>query len=41
MAIRRRVTCLDPAPDKLKNADTCADYLLAKKEYLCYEGAFG
>jgi ribosomal protein S9 len=40
-SIRRKATCLDLAPDKRKNADTCADYLLAKKEYLCYERALG
>jgi hypothetical protein len=37
--IRRKATCLDLAPDKRKNADACADYLLAKKKYLCYDQA--
>lgn len=40
-SIRRKATCLDLVPDKRKNADTCADYLLAKKEYLCYDRALG
>ncbi len=40
-SIRRKATCLDLAPDKRKNADTCANYLLAKKEYLCYDRALG
>ena len=40
-SIRRKATCLDLAPDKRKNADTCADYLLAKKEYLHYDRALG
>jgi len=40
-SIRRKATCLDLAPDKRKNADTCADYLLAKKDYLCYDRALG
>jgi hypothetical protein len=33
-SIRRKAACLGLAPDKRKNADTCADYLLAKKDYL-------
>jgi ribosomal protein S9 len=40
-SIRRKATCLDLAPDKRKNADTCADYLLAKKQYLHYDRALG
>lgn len=38
-SIRRKATCLALDPDKRKNADTCADYLLAKKEYLHYDRA--
>ena len=38
-SIRRKATCLALDPEKRKNADTCADYLLAKKKYLHYDRA--
>lgn len=38
-SIRRKATCLALDPDKRKNADACADYLLAKKDYLHYDRA--
>ena len=38
-SIRRKATCLALDPAKRKNADACADYLLAKKDYLCYDRA--
>ena len=40
-SIRRKATCLALDPEERKNADTCADYLLAKKEYLHYDQALG
>ena len=40
-SIRRKATCLGLEPDERKNADTCADYLLAKKDYLHYDRALG
>ena len=38
-SIRRKATCLALDPDTRKNADACADYLLAKKDYLHYDRA--
>lgn len=38
-AIRRKATMLGLDPDKRKNADLCADYLLAKAPYLDYPTA--
>ena len=38
-SIRRKATRLDLEPAKRKNADTCADYLLAKRAYLDYPTA--
>ncbi len=38
-SIRRKATCLALDPEKRKNADACADYLLAKKDYLHYDRA--
>jgi hypothetical protein len=38
-AIRRKATCLGLDPSRRANADACADYLLAKSEYLDYANA--
>jgi hypothetical protein len=38
-AIRRKATCLGLEPSRRANADACADYLLAKSEYLDYANA--
>jgi hypothetical protein len=38
-AIRRKATCLELEKAKRKNADVCADYLLAKHPYLDYPTA--
>jgi hypothetical protein len=38
-AIRRKATCLNLEPQQRRNADICADYLLAKKDYLNYSQA--
>jgi hypothetical protein len=38
-AIRRKATCLGLEPSRRANADTCADYLLAKSKYLDYATA--
>jgi len=38
-AIRRKATCLSLAPQQRRNADRCAGYLLAKKDYLNYPQA--
>jgi len=38
-AIRRKATCLGLEPSVRANADTCADYLLAKAPYLGYADA--
>src|SRR5664279_1888204 len=38
-AIRRKATCLNLDPQERRNADRCADYLLAKKNYLNYPQA--
>jgi hypothetical protein len=38
-AIRRKATCLGLHPHTRHNADRCADYLLAKKDYLNYPQA--
>jgi hypothetical protein len=38
-AIRRKATCLGLDPQARRNADRCADYLLAKKNYLNYPQA--
>jgi hypothetical protein len=38
-SIRRKATNLGLSPDKRKNADTCASYLLAKAPYLDYPKA--
>ena len=35
-AIRRKATCLNLDAQQRRNADKCADYLLAKKDYLNY-----
>lgn len=38
-AIRRKATCLNLDPHARRNADICADYLLAKRDYLHYPQA--
>jgi hypothetical protein len=38
-SIRRKATCLALDPQARHNADRCADYLLAKKDYLHYHQA--
>ena len=38
-AIRRKATCLGLEPSRRANADTCADYLLAKSKFLDYAAA--
>jgi len=38
-AVRRKATCLHLKPDKRKNADSCANYLLRKAPYLDYSSA--
>ncbi len=38
-SIRRKATCLDLDPQTRRNADRCADYLLAKRDYLHYHQA--
>lgn len=38
-AIRRKATCLGLTSQARRNADRCADYLLAKKDYLNYPQA--
>ena len=38
-SVRRKATCLGLEPSLRANADTCADYLLAKSEYLDYANA--
>jgi hypothetical protein len=38
-SIRRKATRLNLEPDARENADRCADYLLAKREYLDYSTA--
>jgi hypothetical protein len=38
-SIRRKATCLGLDPRARENADRCADYLLAKRDYLTYPRA--
>jgi hypothetical protein len=38
-AIRRKATCLNLDPQARRNTDSCADYLLAKKDCLSYPHA--
>ncbi|MGB7980205.1 MAG: hypothetical protein WCF36_05375 [Candidatus Nanopelagicales bacterium] len=38
-AIRRKATCLNLEPQQRRNADRCANYLLAKRDYLNYPHA--
>jgi hypothetical protein len=38
-SIRHKATCLDLDPQGRQNADRCADYLLAKRDYLNYNQA--
>ena len=38
-SIRRKATCLGLDPQDRHNADRCADYLLAKRDYLHYHRA--